>query len=83
MKAIIVAAGRGKRLGVETDGIPKCMVKVGGKSILQTQVDDFTKIGVKDITVVRGFRKELLADESFATVDRVSSDGRSGAFGPP
>jgi len=34
MKAIIVAAGRGRRLGAETDAIPKCMVEVAGQPIL-------------------------------------------------
>jgi len=38
MKAIIVAAGRGRRLGPETAEIPKCMVSVGGKPILQRQL---------------------------------------------
>ena len=39
MKAIIVAAGRGRRLGPETDEIPKCMVRVGGRAILHRQAD--------------------------------------------
>jgi choline kinase len=55
MKAIIVAAGRGKRLGVETDGIPKCMVKVGGKSILHWQLEALAAAGVDDVVIVRGY----------------------------
>src|SRR5204863_336365 len=45
MKAIIVAAGRGRRLGVETDLIPKCMVKVGGRPILHWQLDALAAAG--------------------------------------
>ena len=45
MKAIIVAAGRGRRLGTETDEIPKCMVKVGGRPILHWQLDALARRG--------------------------------------
>jgi choline kinase len=55
MKAIIVAAGRGRRLGVETDDIPKCMVKVGGRAILHWQLDALAAAGVDDVVVVRGY----------------------------
>ena len=34
MKAILIAAGRGKRLGQHTDELPKCLVPVGARSIL-------------------------------------------------
>jgi choline kinase len=61
MKAIIVAAGRGKRLGVETDGIPKCMVKVGGRPILHWQLDALAAAGVDDVVVVRGYLGDRIA----------------------
>jgi L-glutamine-phosphate cytidylyltransferase len=55
VKAIIVAAGMGRRLGPHTAAIPKCMVEVGGKSILQHQVDALRAAGVDEINVVRGY----------------------------
>jgi L-glutamine-phosphate cytidylyltransferase len=55
MKAIIVAAGRGRRLGVETDAIPKCMVKVGGRPILHWQLDALAAAGVDEVVIVRGY----------------------------
>ena len=55
MKAIIVAAGMGRRLGSHTAEIPKCMVDVGGKSILQHQVEALRAAGVDEINVVRGY----------------------------
>jgi choline kinase len=61
MKAIIVAAGRGKRLGVETDDIPKCMVKVGGRSILHWQLDALAAAGVDDVVIVRGYLGDRIA----------------------
>jgi choline kinase len=55
MRAIIVAAGRGKRLGPETAEIPKCMVTVGGKSILHWQLDALAAAGVDEVVIVRGY----------------------------
>jgi len=61
MKAIIVAAGRGKRLGVETDLIPKCMVKVGGRPILHWQIDALAAAGVDEVVIVRGYLGDRIA----------------------
>ncbi|MBI5481074.1 MAG: phosphocholine cytidylyltransferase family protein [Deltaproteobacteria bacterium] len=55
MKAIIVAAGMGRRLGSHTAEIPKCMVDVAGTSILQRQVDALRAAAVDEINVVRGY----------------------------
>ena len=41
MKAIIIAAGKGSRLGQLTDDLPKCLLDVNGKSILQYQLDAY------------------------------------------
>jgi L-glutamine-phosphate cytidylyltransferase len=60
-KAIIVAAGRGKRLGNETDEIPKCMVKVAGRSILHWQLRALEAAGVSDVVIVRGYRGDLIS----------------------
>jgi L-glutamine-phosphate cytidylyltransferase len=54
-KAIIVAAGRGRRLGRSTQEIPKCMVKVGGRPILHWQLEALAAAGVTDVVVVRGY----------------------------
>jgi len=61
MKAIIVAAGRGRRLGTETDEIPKCMVKVGGRPILHWQLDALASAGVDDVVIVRGYLGDRIA----------------------
>ena len=61
MKAIIVAAGRGRRLGTETDGIPKCMVTVGGRPILHWQLDALAAAGVDDVVIVRGYLGDRIA----------------------
>jgi choline kinase len=59
-RAIIVAAGRGSRLGGKTDVIPKCMVEVGGRPILHHQLDALGRAGVGDFVVVRGYRGDLI-----------------------
>jgi len=60
-KAIIVAAGRGRRLGPETDEIPKCMVRVAGRPILHRQVDALAAAGVDELVIVRGYLGDRIA----------------------
>lgn len=60
MKAIFIAAGMGSRLEHHTDEKPKCMVEVGGKSILGHQLDALREHGVDDFHVVRGYLAERL-----------------------
>jgi L-glutamine-phosphate cytidylyltransferase len=60
-KAIIVAAGRGRRLGPETDELPKCMVRIGGRPILHRQVEALGAAGADDFVVVRGYLGERIA----------------------
>ena len=60
MRAIIVAAGMGRRLAPYTDDRPKCLVDIGGKSILQRQVDAYRRAGVTRIAIVRGYMAERI-----------------------
>jgi MurNAc alpha-1-phosphate uridylyltransferase len=50
-RAFILAAGRGNRLRPHTDTLPKPMVPVAGKPIIDYVIDGATKAGVTDITV--------------------------------
>lgn len=62
MKAIILAAGRGTRLGTLTDDKPKCMLPFGNETILQRQVRILCECGIQpqDITVVIGYKGETV-----------------------
>ncbi|MBU4267053.1 MAG: phosphocholine cytidylyltransferase family protein [Candidatus Altiarchaeota archaeon] len=60
MKAIILAAGMSSRLMDLTDDKPKCMLEIGGKTIMQRQIETFHQCGIEDITVVRGYKKEKI-----------------------
>jgi phosphoenolpyruvate phosphomutase len=68
MNSIILAASQGN-LGDLTQDIPKTLLKVNGKSILSTQIDEFNQVGIKDITVVRGFGKNKIDFGNIQTVD--------------
>lgn len=57
---IILAAGEGKRLRPLTEDIPKCMVKIFGKSLLEHQLDVFEKVGIRDITIVTGYKSNSI-----------------------
>ncbi len=63
MKAIIIAAGKGSRLEHYTTQRPKCMVSVGGKSILQTQLHALKLHGLDDLHIIRGYLADRLVVE--------------------
>ena len=65
-KAIIVAAGRGRRLGGSTAEIPKCMVRVNGQPILHWQLQAFAKAGIRDVVIVRGYLGDRIDAGNFA-----------------
>lgn len=65
MKAIIVAAGRGRRLGDETADIPKCMVRVAGRSILHRQLEGLSGAGVTEFVIVRGYLGDRISAPGF------------------
>ena len=60
MKALILAAGYGTRLSPMTDDIPKGLVPVNGKPILFKQLENLYENGVTDITVISGYRANML-----------------------
>jgi L-glutamine-phosphate cytidylyltransferase len=60
VKAVIVAAGMGRRLVPYTDEMPKCLVPVAGKPMLARQLDAFRAHGVDDVVVVRGYKADVL-----------------------
>jgi len=68
-RALVLAAGRGKELGVLTEDRPKAMVEIAGKPLLERMVETFNQIGIKDITVVRGYHKEAIDLPNVTYVD--------------
>ena len=62
MKAIIFAAGVGKRLQAVTQGRPKCLVEIGGRTLLSRHVECLTQLGVDLIVLVVGFAQEAIRE---------------------
>ena len=59
-KAIIIAAGRGRRLMPYTDQMPKCLVPVAGRSILGWQLRAFELAGIEEVVIIRGYLGDVL-----------------------
>lgn len=68
-QALILAASRGEEFGALTEEKPKALLDIAGNPLLYRHIDVLKEIGVHDITVVRGFRKELFTDSSLRYVD--------------
>ena len=64
MNAIILAAGMGMRLLPETKNVPKGMVKLFDKSLIEMQIDIFKKCGIDDISIVTGYLAEKINFQS-------------------
>ena len=60
MKAIILSAGQGSRLGHLVDDRPKCLIDFNGRSLLDRQLDTLAANGVAEAVVVTGFHDELV-----------------------
>ena len=68
-RAILLAASRGAKLGPLTEQRPKCMIDVRGEPLLQRLVRTINESGLRDVTVVRGYRKEAIALAGIETID--------------
>jgi choline kinase len=81
MRAVILAAGRGSRMGHLGDDRPKCMVELEGKPLIERQISALRRGGVDEIGVVRGYRAEMIdfpglayfANERWAETNMVMS----------
>lgn len=71
MIAMILAAGRGERLRPITDEIPKALVEVRGKSLLERQLEAVQAAGIETVVVNLGWLGEQI-------VDRVGSGSQFG-----
>ena len=60
MDALIMAAGRGSRLGGLTDDVPKSLISLGHLSALELQIDVLASRGVRRAIIVTGYRADLV-----------------------
>ncbi len=67
--AIVLAASRGDELGELTEDKPKTMVNIRGVPLLANIVDAYNSVGIKEILVVRGYKKEAVNLPNLTYVD--------------
>jgi len=60
-QALILAAGRGQRLGAHVEQFPKCLLQVGGRSLLDHQLSMLAAAGIHDVCVVAGYHHNAVA----------------------
>src|SRR5271154_242714 len=81
MRAVILAAGRGSRMGHLGDDRPKCLVELEGKPLIERQMAALQRGGIDQIGIVRGYRAEMIdfpdlsyfANERWAETNMVMS----------
>ena len=81
MQAIILAASRGLELGELTENIPKAMLKINDKPLIEKMLDLFYERGIKSISIIRGYKKETLNfpnvtyydNDNYASTDELGS----------
>jgi L-glutamine-phosphate cytidylyltransferase len=88
IRAVILAAGRGRRMGPFGDDRPKCLVALEGKPLIERQIAALRRGGVDEIGVVRGYRAEMIdfpglsyfANEQWAETNMVLSLAAAAAW---
>lgn len=77
MKAVVLCAGRGTRLLPYTQEAPKCLLKVGPKTLLEYIIENFKTAGVEEIWLVTGFREEkikaLVRERDYAHIKTITN----------
>ena len=84
MKAIILAAGVGKRLWSLTQHRPKCLIELGGRTLLARYLDALAWVGIRQAVVVVGYKQDMIrsavaADSRGVDVRYLSMSITSGA----
>lgn len=62
MIGVILAAGMAKRLRPLTDTKPKCLLKVGDRTLLERTIDAMVATGITELVVVTGYRGEMIRE---------------------
>ena len=81
MRALILAAGRGRRLNYLTEDKPKCLLRLRGRTLLEWQLKAIREAGIEKIAIVTGYKSHLLGkykliefhNKRWATTNMVSS----------
>lgn len=63
MKAIIIGAGRGRRLMPLTEDSPKCFAEIGGKRIIDWAIEAFHAAGLREVVFIGGYQIDRIRTE--------------------
>ncbi len=88
IKGLILAAGRGSRMDHLTSENPKCFTELGGKRLIDWQLESFQKASINDIAIVTGYLKKQFDvydlikfnNENWQKTNMVSSLMRAASF---
>ena len=88
--AVVLAAGRGKRMGEITADIPKPMLPVQGRPLLEHVLDRLATAGVQRFLIVTGYRHETIESHfrdwrlpvEFRIQDPIDGTGSAARLGP-
>lgn len=69
MRAIVIAAGSGRRIGEETKNLPKYLLKINKKTIMEYQVSLYRKHNIDQIVIITGPNKEQFTFSGFTYVN--------------
>ena len=73
MRGIILAAGKGSRLNGTIGDKPKCLLRVGGKTLVERQIEALKAVGITDIVVVVGCQAEAVRRSCGARITYVEN----------
>ena len=62
MKAVILAAGVGKRLWPVTQHRPKCLIEIGSQTLLSRYLEVLASVKIRDVTIVVGYKQDMIRE---------------------
>src|SRR4051812_19348996 len=73
MRGIILAAGKGSRLNGTIGDKPKCLLRVGGHTLIERQIDSLKAAGITDIVIVVGCQADVVRRSCGARITYVEN----------
>ena len=70
-RAVILAAGKGNRIQPLTAGIPKCLIEVGGRSLIERALHGLSLQQVNEAVIVVGYKASLIRDRVGVSFDGI------------
>jgi len=62
LKLVIIAAGRGSRISSISNGLPKILIEVFNKTLLEHLIQNCVSVGISDIVIVTGHNSDIIHD---------------------